>query len=125
MKDLYNENNREKGSAYEELAASFFIEKNYTILARNYRTKTGEIDLVVQDPDDGCVVFVEVKYRKSARKGQPFESVTSVKQSKIYRTAQWFIKENGLGQYRKYRFDVLSILDGKITHIRNAFGGFC
>lgn len=124
MKEHINENNREKGSAYEELAASFFIEKNYTILARNYRTKTGEIDLVAQDPHDGCIVFVEVKYRKSARKGQPFESVTSKKQQKIYRTAQWFIQEHGTGQYRKYRFDVLSILDGQITHIRNAFGGF-
>ena len=124
MKDLYNENNRGKGSAFEDLAASFFIEKKYTILERNYRTKTGEIDLIVRDPSDSCIVFVEVKYRKSTRKGMPFEAVTRDKQLKIYRTAQWYIKENRLGDERRYRFDVLSILNGEITHIRNAFGGF-
>ena len=124
MKELYNENNREKGSSIEEMAASFFIEKKYTVLERNYRTKTGEIDLIVRDPENGCIVFVEVKYRKSMRKGMPFEAVTPAKQARIYRTAQWYIKEHRLGYSRKYRFDVLSVLDGKITHIRNAFGGF-
>ena len=124
MKDLYNENNRGKGSAVEELAASFFIEKKYTVLERNYRTKTGEIDLIVRDPADGCIVFVEVKYRKSMRKGMPFEAVTQAKQARIYRTAQWYIMAKHLGAARKYRFDVLSVLDGEITHIRNAFGGF-
>ena len=119
-----NDNNRKKGSAFEEEAASFFISKKYTVLAQNYRTKTGEIDLIVRDPSDGCVVFVEVKYRKSARKGMPFEAVTREKQARIYRTAEWYIRENHLGFDRRYRFDVLSILDGKITHIRNAFGGF-
>lgn len=124
MKELYNENNRGKGSAYEEEAASFFIGKKYTVLARNYRTRTGEIDLIVRDPDDGCIVFVEVKYRKSARKGEPFEAVTREKQRRIYRTAQWYIRENHCPQDGKYRFDVLSILNGEILHFRNAFGGF-
>ena len=124
MKDLVNENNRGKGSTYEEQAASFFISKNYTILARNYRTKTGEIDLVVRDPADGCIVFVEVKYRRSARKGMPFEAVTAAKQQRIRRTAEWYVRENRLGWNRRYRYDVLSILNGEITHIRNAFGGF-
>ena len=124
MKELYNENNREKGSNFEEEAASFFIEKKYTVLCRNYRTKTGEIDLIVRDPEDGCIVFTEVKYRKRSRRGMPFEAVTPYKRARIYRTAQWYIKENRLGFDRKYRFDVLSILNGEITHIKNAFGGF-
>jgi putative endonuclease len=124
LNDLRNENNRGKGSAYEEEAASFFITKNYTILARNYRTKTGEIDLVVRDPADGCIVFVEVKYRRSTRKGMPFEAVTPAKQQRIRRTAEWYVRENRLGWNRKYRYDVLSILNGEISHIRNAFGGF-
>ena len=124
MKELHNENNRVKGSSFEEEAASFFVEKKYTVLCRNYRTKTGEIDLIVRDPGDGCIVFVEVKYRKSMRKGMPFEAVTAAKKARIYRTAQWYIKENRLGWNRRYRFDVLSILNGEITHIKNAFGGF-
>ncbi len=124
MKELYNENNRVKGSSFEDEAASFFIEKKYTVLCRNYRTKTGEIDLIVRDPSDGCIVFAEVKYRKSRRKGMPFEAVTPSKQARIFRTAQWYIKENRLGFDRRYRFDVLSILNGEITHIKNAFGGF-
>ena len=66
-------NNRETGSRFENEAASFFIEKGYEILERNYRRKTGEIDLIVTDHK--YLVFVEVKYRKSTQKGFPEEAV--------------------------------------------------
>ena len=115
-------NNRETGSRFENEAASFFIEKGYEILERNYRRKTGEIDLIVTDHK--YLVFVEVKYRKSTQKGFPEEAVDKNKQRRIMRTAEWYLKENRLPFTMPCRFDVISILDGDIRHIKNAFGGF-
>ena len=115
-------NNRVKGSCYEDLAASFFENKGYMILERNYRRKTGEIDLIVKSPE-GYIVFTEVKYRKGTGKGYPYEAVNLNKQNRIYRTAEWYLKEKKLYSV-KCRFDVISILGNEITHFENAFGGF-
>ena len=114
-------NNREKGSRYEEAAASFFIQQGYEILERNYRRKTGEIDLIAKDGN--VYVFAEVKFRKRQKKGFPEEAVNITKQERIYRTAQWYLKEHGLSFNLPCRFDVISILDDQVTHIKNAFGG--
>ena len=116
-------NNRAKGSSYEQQAASFFENLGCKILERNYRRKTGEIDLIVRDGN--TYVFVEVKYRKNLRKGYPESSVSQEKQRRIIRTAQWYLAEHGLPvQGTPCRFDVISILDGQLRQIRNAFGGF-
>ena len=115
-------NNSEKGNRFEEEAASFFISENYEVLERNYRRKTGEIDLIVTDHK--ALVFVEVKYRKSISKGFPEEAVNDLKKKRIMRTAEWYLKEKKLPFNIPCRFDVISILDGEIHHIKNAFGGF-
>ena len=115
-------NKREKGSRYEDLAASFCREKGFVVLERNYRRKTGEIDLIVRDGN--MLVFTEVKFRKSPENGFPEEAVNYAKQQHIFRTAEWYLAENRLPQDTPCRFDVISILDGEITHIENAFGGF-
>ena len=115
-------NNREKGSSYEEEAASFFESMGYDILEMNYRRKTGEIDLIARDGD--TYVLTEVKYRKKLRKGYPEEAVTPEKMRRIMRTAEWYFTENSLSFYNtRARFDVISILDGNLRHIKNAFGG--
>lgn len=114
-------NNRNKGTEKETLAASFLITKNYTILEKNYRRKTGEIDLICRDPKD-TIVFVEVKYRKSTRKGYPEEAVTFGKTVRIYRTAEWYLSEHHQAG-KKCRFDVVAIQGEEIRHIKNAFGG--
>ncbi len=115
-------NNRRKGSCYEDMAASFFEKQGSEILERNYRRKTGEIDLIIDD--HGVLVFTEVKFRRNDRKGYPSEAVTAPKQARIYRTAEWYLNEHPEYSHKPCRFDVISILDEKITHIPNAFGGF-
>ena len=115
-------NKREKGSRYEDQAASFCREKGMTVLEQNYRRKTGEIDLILRDR--GVLVFAEVKFRLRIRNGFPEEAVTAGKQQRIYRTAQWYLMEHSLPENTPCRFDVISILDSEITHIENAFGGF-
>lgn len=117
---------REQGNFGENLAVKYLLKNNYQILAKNYKKKTGEIDVVALD-EKGVVIFFEVKARESEKFGEPEEAVTLAKQQKIIRTAQWFLKEHKL-ENQKFRIDVLAIkLDNmrkmaKIRHIFNAIG---
>lgn len=87
-------NRRKIGQKHEELAAKYLEEKGYEILERNYRIRTGEIDLIARD--DRYLVFVEVKYRKNLQMGDPLEAVDSRKQQQIYRTARYYLhRRNG------------------------------
>lgn len=107
-----------KGKTGEDKAAAFLKKKGYAVNARNYRAKTGEIDIIAEK--DGTLVFVEVKTRDTDTYGAGFESVRQAKQNKIIRTAQYYIMQNNVEKL--CRFDVISIDDNKITHIENAFG---
>ena len=112
-------NTRKTGNRYEELAASLLQKKGYQILERNYRGRTGEIDLVARE--DGYLVFVEVKYRRDADKGGAAAAVNAVKRQHICRTAEYYMQQKGLYGDEKIRFDVVAV-DGRQIHvIRNAF----
>jgi putative endonuclease len=73
--------NQEAGKLGENIAAEELRRQGYAILARRYRTRFGEIDIVAQD--HGTVVFVEVKARRTDRYGSAAESVTDWKQRRI------------------------------------------
>ncbi|MCI7813879.1 MAG: YraN family protein [Lachnospiraceae bacterium] len=113
------QSNRELGSRYESIAASYLEEKGYQILERNYRSRRGEIDLIALD--SGTIVFIEVKYRSERKKGDPLEAVGWRKQSQICRTARVFLMERQISPDQACRFDVVGILGGEITLIQNAF----
>jgi len=98
------------GKCGEEVAADFLKEQGYKILARNYKSHFGEIDIIAWDKDTLC--FVEVKTRRSQRFGTPQEAVTVSKQRQIARSALSFLKEKALLN-KKARFDVVSILSLK------------
>ncbi|PLX67181.1 MAG: YraN family protein [Denitrovibrio sp.] len=104
------------GRSGEQQAAKYLQKKGYKIITKNYRCKFGEIDIIARDKN--TVVFVEVKARSGARYGMGYESVRPDKQAKLVKTAQHFLAENGESPAR---FDVVSIDDGDITHIENAF----
>lgn len=110
------------GKTGEEEAADFLKENGYKIIARNYKTRLGEIDIIAYDEDTVC--FVEVKTRNSERFGLPQEAVSRIKQRQIAKAALCFIKEKDLFN-RKARFDVVSIsyaqIPPKINLIKNAF----
>lgn len=111
-------NNREKGSKGEKLAATYLKLCFYKILEQNYSCRMGEIDIIAKK--GSTIVFVEVKARKNADKGRPYEAVNHRKQQHIRNTAAWYLQEKGLGDV-DCRFDVIDILDGKITHFKNCF----
>ena len=74
-------NKRRTGSFYEDMAAAFLIKNGLRILARNYRNRTGEIDLIAQDGE--YLVFAEVKYRSSLHEGYAVAAVDVRKQKRI------------------------------------------
>ena len=110
------------GREGEELAAGFLRKKGYKLVERNYRCKTGEVDLIVLDRK--VVVFVEVKTRSDHRFGTPFEAVEARKQRKMIQAAQYFLHDKKLDQ-RDARFDVVGISwrgdQPVVEHIENAF----
>ena len=110
------------GSLGESLARAAMEQQGYAIVATRYRTRVGEIDIVARD--GGCLVFVEVKARRTVERGTPAEAVTPRKQRRIIAMARDF-----LARYQSdatsCRFDVVAILltDGEpsIEIIRDAF----
>lgn len=88
-------------------------------MARNYHCKGGEIDLIMQQ--QRALVFVEVRFRKSAAFGSAAASVTRSKQQKIITAAQHFLMDNSKLANLPCRFDVVAITAGQIEWIENAF----
>lgn len=113
-------NKRSLGAKYEALAADYLIGQGYRIIEKNYRCRSGEIDLVARDKD--YLVFVEVKYRADAACGSPLEAVDYRKQQKILRVAKFYLIAHGCGTEVNCRFDVVAIQGDEVTLVQNAFG---
>lgn len=112
-------NKREIGTRKEELAAQYLGSQGVRILERNFRCRQGEIDLIGKEED--YLVFFEVKYRKTAKKGLPEEAVDARKQQKIRYTAQYYLYQHRYSEETSCRFDVISILGDTITWMKDAF----
>ena len=111
-----------RGRQAETLAWKYLQSRGLRLLQRNYRSRRGEIDLVLQDQDS--LVFVEVRYRSESRFGSAAESVDRRKQSKLVACAQQYMQSYPKLARQPCRFDVVSV-DGSgnsIEWIRNAFG---
>ncbi len=111
-------NKRKIGTEYERKAGEYLEKNGYRVLAYNYRTRRGEIDIVARDGE--YLVFCEVKYRKGAGSGHPSEAVDYKKQRILSRCALYYVMKEKVRDV-PCRFDVVSILDQEITLIKNAF----
>ena len=113
-------NKRQMGADWERKAGAYLERQGYQILRFNYRCRAGEIDIVARD--GSCIVFCEVKYRRSARKGGSLEAVTLRKQRTVSRCALFYLMEHHLAGV-PCRFDVVGREGsrGKITLIKGAF----
>lgn len=109
--------------AYGEQAAAQYLRKNgYTLVAANYRTFVGEIDIIAEKNEYIC--FVEVKTRKMGGLCAPAEAVDGRKISNLRGSAAAFLER--FPTDKKVRFDIIEVLtDGEkaaeINHIKNAF----
>lgn len=110
------------GHLGEELAAGWYIQRGYELIARNWRCRLGEIDIVARKA--GLTVFCEVKARSSERFGSPAEAVGLTKQLRARRlAAAWFasMPEGPRARGGPVRFDVACVLAGDLEVIESAF----
>ncbi|PID82858.1 MAG: YraN family protein [Clostridiales bacterium] len=108
------------GYEIEEKVANLLKKDGNKILARNYKSKYGEIDIVYREKASKTIVFVEVKYRKNSDYGKPYEFVNKKKFERIMKTVHIFLMENKLSHNIAMRFDVISVLsNGEIKHFKS------
>lgn len=110
------------GDRGEELALRRLLAEGYELVERNYRTRYGEIDLILRHADS--LIFVEVKLRRGTSFGDPAEAVTPRKQQTIRSIAEQYIAE-WEPYFDEARFDVVAIVDTgaepTVRHIEGAF----
>lgn len=111
------------GAQAEREAENHLRQHGLTLEQRNYRCKSGEIDLIMKD-GPACV-FVEVRYRKHGRFGSPAETVDHHKQRKLLRAAQHYLQSKRLVDRVPCRFDVVAVTGNTglpaVDWIRDAF----
>ena len=97
------------GRAGEDRAARYFEAQGFTVLARNWRCRDGEIDLVVADRS--AVVVVEVKTRRDEGFGHPFEAIDARKRGRLWRLSiAWASAHRELVQGRRLRIDAVGLI---------------
>jgi putative endonuclease len=106
----------------EDRAAIFLQDRGYVIIERNWRSRTGEIDLIAREKDR--LVFVEVKTRNGSGFGHPFEAITAEKMARMRRlVADWCATKQISGI--KVRLDAISVLisGGRVSieHLKEVF----
>lgn len=112
------------GNRGEKAAAKFLQRNGMRILARQFSTRWGELDLIAREGES--IVFVEVKTRRSSSTNHPAESVDLRKQTHLTKAALFWLKKNGLLNHRA-RFDVVTLVWSddsqapEIEHLVNAF----
>ncbi len=98
----------------EEAALAYLEKQGWKLLQRHFRTRQGEIDLVMQDGN--TLVFVEVKTRRSRRYGAPEEAVTEQKLERLRTTAETYLARHPWNG--PVRLDVILLDQGNIRHLR-------
>lgn len=109
---------KKKGDAAEGLALEYLRAAGLRLVTRNYRCRTGEIDLIMEDADS--LVFVEVRYRQRSDFGGALGSVDYYKQKKLIAAARHYL--HTLKRLPACRFDVVAVQpDQRVEWLKNAF----
>jgi putative endonuclease len=95
------------GRRGENLACALLRSKNIEILCRNYKIKSGEIDIVTRD--GGVIAFVEVKTRRHTTRSRPARGLTEKQKKRIYHAGMHYLKEIGNPKI-VYRFDLIEVI---------------
>jgi len=108
------ETKREKGFSYEDLACEYLIKtKKFKLIQKQFQAKTGEIDLIMLDPNRSSptLVFIEVRFRSSQAFGKTEETVDYQKKMRLIRTAAIYLQKKNLFDKIPCRFDIVAISD--------------
>jgi putative endonuclease len=107
------------GAHGEAAVAAWYEAQGYEVIARNWRCREGELDLVVRN--GRVFVFCEVKTRTSDAFGIPAEAVTRSKQARLRRLAARWLEDDAPVRPREIRFDVAAVLNDEIEVLEGAF----
>lgn len=112
------------GCQGEAVALDYLTAQGFRLECRNFRLKTGEIDLVMYDGD--VLVFIEVRSKTALKHGSPLETVNYAKRRQIEKTARQYLARKKVSEDVRCRFDVIGVVfqpdhPPKIEHIANAF----
>lgn len=110
---------RALGASGEDAVAAWYEANGYEVVARNWRCRQGELDLVLRR--GRTFVFCEVKTRSSTAFGAPVEAVTRTKQARIRTLAARWLSEEARVAARDIRFDVASVLADEVEVLEGAF----
>ena len=109
---------RAAGAQAERRAEELLTRLGFQVLERNYTCKGGELDLVCDD--DGTLVFVEVRARRSGDFGAPEETISATKRRRLIHAARHYLMVR-THEERACRFDVVAIEGDDVRHLRDAF----
>lgn len=117
-------NKRETGERYEQAACDYLRARGVAVLEKNFSCRQGEIDIIGRYEE--YLIFAEVKYRTSGKFGTAEAAVTTGKQKKICRVADYYRFLHGIGDDNPIRYDVIAIQkqengDDTIKWYQNAF----
>lgn len=128
MKEQYSKeryNRKQKGATAEEAAVQYLVSRGYSILDRNWRCRSGELDIIAENK--GILIFIEVRSRSGTLlQGTPEESVNARKIHQVRSTAQVYLHMKGYEE-SKISFDVITVILNEdlsiasLGHIREAF----
>ena len=113
--------NQARARFAENLVAAWYERQGYTIIARNWRCPRGELDVVALR--NRVLVVCEVKARRNAAFGDPFEAITDRKVLRLRRAAGAFLGANGVGlpPIREVRFDAAAVIGARVEVRESVF----
>ncbi len=114
-----NRNTSKIGNQMETVACQYLTDKGIVIRERNFRCKSGEIDIIGYD--GSYLVFFEVKYRRDNTKGTAAEAVHYRKQETICKVSDYYRMIHHIPEKQSVRYDVIAIDGDNIRWIKNAF----
>jgi len=107
-----------QGEKSEQLACRYLLKQGLQLIEKNFRSKYGEIDLIMKDNE--TLVIIEVRFRKSNKYGGALESISRKKQSRIIATTQYYLSTHKVNS--SIRFDAITMSSNTdINWIKNAF----
>ena len=117
-------NTRQTGAAGERLARRFLQRKGYAILATNWSTVFGELDIIAQQAD--VLVFVEVKTRHSLNTETALASITATKHERMLKAVYQYLHDHEIDSEAQWRIDVIAValqanMPPRIDHVEDAF----
>jgi putative endonuclease len=106
------------GATGEEIAVDYLISQGYVVFDRNWRSKSGEIDIIASEKFNSQdeLIFIEVKTRSSRDYGDPIQAITATKYLRMYRLALEWLSENSASR-EAWRLDVISIVISRAQEI--------